>query len=103
LSHDEILKVRVRNPSSGDWWFEGLIQQYPANDNALNAEIYALKCYEDKSGYIAFDRTSEKVYYWCTRQRAITRRSIVGSPINPALGELDHYTFFLTVIIKVEG
>ena len=67
LSHDEILEVRVRNPSSGDWWFEGLIQQHPANDNALNAEIYAVKCYEDKSGYIAFDRTSEKVYYWCTR------------------------------------
>jgi hypothetical protein len=67
LSDDEVLKVRVRNPSKADWWFEGLIQQSPANDNALNAEIYVVKCHEDKSGYIAFDRTSQKVYYWCTR------------------------------------
>jgi hypothetical protein len=67
LSHDEILRVKARKPSSVDWWFEGLIQQSPANDNALNAEIYVVKCGEDKSGFIAFDRTSQRVYYWCTR------------------------------------
>ena len=66
LSDAEIQKVKVQRPSKADWWFEGLIQQSPANDNALNAEIFIVKCHEGESGYIAFDRTSQKVYYWCT-------------------------------------
>jgi len=66
LSNDEVEKVRVRRPSNVDWWFEGLIQQAPANDNALNAEIYVVKCHEDRAGYLALDRTSQRVYFWCT-------------------------------------
>ena len=64
LSHEEILRIKSSKPYNVDWWFEGLIQQHPANDNALNAEIYAVKCGGRKKGYIAFDRTSQKVYYW---------------------------------------
>jgi hypothetical protein len=66
LSDDEILKLKVRHPARADWWFEGLIQQSPANDNALNAEIYTLKCHDDRAGYVAFDRTGPRIYYWCT-------------------------------------
>ena len=66
LANDEIVKVRVRQPSNVDWWFEGLIQQAPANDNALNADIYTVKCHENRAAYLALDRTSQQVYYWCT-------------------------------------
>jgi hypothetical protein len=66
LSNDEVKKIRVRRPSNVEWWFEGLIQQAPANDNALNAEIYTVKCYEDRAGYLALDRTGKRVYFWCT-------------------------------------
>lgn len=64
LSDDEVLKIKLRYPSKANWWFEDLVQQSPSNDNALNAEIYAVKCVGD--GYLAFDRTSQFVYYWCT-------------------------------------
>ena len=67
LPDTEILRVKAPHPSRTDWWFEGLVQQSPANDNALNAEIYVVKCGENKVvGYIALERTTEKVYYWCT-------------------------------------
>jgi hypothetical protein len=67
LSDTEIQKVKVRWPSRTNWWFEGLIQQSPANDNALYAEIYIVQCREKKLGYIAFDLSSQSVFYWCTR------------------------------------
>jgi len=65
LTDREILNLRVGHPSRADWWFENLIQQQPANNNALNAEIYVVKCREDKNGYMAFDHISQMVYYWC--------------------------------------
>jgi hypothetical protein len=65
LSDTEILKVTTPHPSRTDWWFEGLVQQSPANDNALNAEIYVVKCSENRVGHIALERTTDKVYYWC--------------------------------------
>lgn len=66
LSDAEIMKIKVRHPSKVSWWFEGLIQQPPANDNALNAEIYVVECGKDKHGYVAYDRVSPRVYIWCT-------------------------------------
>ena len=66
LTDEEISKVKLKAPKA-NWWFEGLIQQSPANDNALNAEIYAVKCNGD--GYLAFDRTSQRVYYWCMSRK----------------------------------
>lgn len=65
LSDDEILKLKLRYPMRAEWWFEGLIQQSPANDNALNAEIYTVKCHDDRPSYVALDQTSPRVYYWC--------------------------------------
>ncbi|MFA5353405.1 MAG: hypothetical protein WC291_04185 [Thermodesulfovibrionales bacterium] len=66
LTHDEILKMKLRFPSSVDWWFEDLIQQSPANDNALNAEIYIVKRESYKIAYLAVDRVSSRIYYWNT-------------------------------------
>jgi hypothetical protein len=66
LKHDEILKIKLRYPSKVNWWFEGLIQQSPANDNALNAEIYILKREGGKTAYLAVDRVSSRIYYWNT-------------------------------------
>lgn len=64
LTHDEILKIKLRNPSKVNWWFEGLIQQSPANDNALNAEIYVVIRESGKTAYVAVDRVSSQIYYW---------------------------------------
>jgi len=54
-------------PAKVNWWFEVLIQQSPSNDNALNAEVFRVKCNGD--GYLAIDRVSEKAYYWCTNDK----------------------------------
>jgi len=64
LTDNEIRKI-ITQPPLATWWFKGLIQQTPTNDS-LNANIYAMKCHEDKTGYLAFDVTGPKVYYWCT-------------------------------------
>ena len=69
LTAREISNVRISHPSRTDWWFEDLVQQAPANDNALNTnDIYALKYRGNKSGYMAFEEISQRVYrvyYWC--------------------------------------
>ena len=41
MSEKEIMGLRMRSPRSADWWFDGLIQQQPADDPALNAELFA--------------------------------------------------------------
>jgi hypothetical protein len=41
MSEKEIMGLRIRRPRSVDWWFDGLIQQEPADDPALNAELFA--------------------------------------------------------------
>jgi len=58
--------VQVRKPSgSRAWWFEGLIEQQPANDAALYADIYRGDGnIVPRSVVIAFDRTSGRVYAW---------------------------------------
>jgi hypothetical protein len=40
LSSADIETVAIRSPRGAPWWFEGLIQQEPANDSALNANIF---------------------------------------------------------------
>lgn len=64
LTNDEILKIKLRYPNKVNWWFEGLSQQSPANDNALNADIYKIKEEKGKTAYLAIERNSSKVYYW---------------------------------------
>ncbi len=58
--------MRGRAPSrSSGWWFEGLIQRHPANDVALNAELYRGNSRRvARSVMIAFDRASQHIYVW---------------------------------------
>lgn len=67
LTDEEIAKIKMKHPSKVSWWFEGLTQQSPANDNALNSEVFRVNCNGD--GYLASDRVSERVYYWCTGRK----------------------------------
>lgn len=63
LSHQKIERIELRHPwRAGDWWFEGLIQQQPYNDNALNAEIYWAD--DLRNSFLAIDCCSLRVYYW---------------------------------------
>lgn len=65
LPDDEVLSLKYISPQEG-WWFEALVQQTPANDNALNAEIYTSNCLDDKGrAFIAVDRVQPLVFYWC--------------------------------------
>ena len=45
------------------WWFEGLIQQQPANDNALNAELFQGFA-GDAPVLVAIDRVLPQVFIW---------------------------------------
>jgi len=40
LNQKEIKNLNIRPPFFSSWWFEGLIEQQPSNDNALHAEVY---------------------------------------------------------------
>jgi hypothetical protein len=66
LTNEDIQKIKMRYPSKVSWWFEGLIQQSPANDNALNADIYRVKQEGGKTAYMAVDRVSPHIFYWNT-------------------------------------
>lgn len=66
LSHDEIGRLRVPLPWNRERWFEGLTQQAPANDAALNAFIYRSQR-ADYPAFVAIERRSEVVYVWTTR------------------------------------
>jgi hypothetical protein len=58
--------VRVRRPwRSGKWWFEGLIQHHPENDNGLNAALFrGSGTPVPRSVIVAFDRTSDVIFVW---------------------------------------
>jgi hypothetical protein len=66
LSQDEIRRLDVPRPWSRTLWFEGLIQQAPANDAALNARVYVSQR-NDYPALVAVDRLSEAVYVWTAR------------------------------------
>jgi len=40
MSESEISALRIRSPRSASWWFQGIIDQQPANDGALNAKWF---------------------------------------------------------------
>jgi hypothetical protein len=64
LSESEIEKTKFRAPFWASWWFEGPVQQQPANDGALNAVIYRGV---NKSGVISYftcDVEKNKCYWW---------------------------------------
>ena len=65
LSNQEVQALRVRQACTGDWWFEGLIEQQPANDAALNAEIYVGTLSSlGWPHFVAIQRAGSLVYYW---------------------------------------
>jgi hypothetical protein len=65
LSGEEIQKIQFQRRRGVTWWPEGLIQQQPANDGALNAVVYiGIDNVVPTNTYIAFDRTSDYVYAW---------------------------------------
>jgi hypothetical protein len=65
LSDEEIQKVPFQRRRGVTWWPEGLIQQQPANDGALNAVVYiGIDNVVPTNAYIAFERNSNYVYSW---------------------------------------
>ena len=50
-----------RKPRRANWWFEGLIQLQPANDGALNAELFSKT---DTNVSVAVDRLSNSVFVY---------------------------------------
>jgi hypothetical protein len=65
LTWDQTQSIQFRKPFLSSWWFEGPVQQQPANDNALNAEYFKGSCGDGMTSYLALDRTSQKSYWWC--------------------------------------
>lgn len=67
----EASEVNVRRPRwSGRWWFEGLVQQQPANDGALNADLFRGTGEPvPRTEVVAFDRLSQTVYVWTNEAR----------------------------------
>jgi hypothetical protein len=52
-------------PYDASWWFEGLIEQQPANDNALYSDVFVTdNPLENHHTVIAFDKVSSVVYVW---------------------------------------
>jgi hypothetical protein len=65
LSAQEIAALASRCRLEPSWWFEGLIEQQPANDAALYAEVYEASV--DRWGgaaLLAIDRAGPSVYLW---------------------------------------
>jgi hypothetical protein len=65
MSQAEIEDLNAECDFDPGWWFEGLIQQQPANDAALYADLYRASV--SRAGLqlvIAIDRTGSAVYVW---------------------------------------
>jgi hypothetical protein len=55
---------------ASEWWFEGLIEQQPANDGALHAHLFrGTGAAVPRTTIVAFDRFSPDVYVWTTVRR----------------------------------
>ena len=55
----EIGTVRIRRPRGAPWWFEGLIEQQPANDGALHAKVF-----RGVNRVVLLDRTGPSVFVY---------------------------------------
>lgn len=63
--------VRYRAPRrGGGWWFETLIEQHPANDGGLYANLFrGTGAPVPRTTVVAFDRFSPTVYVWTSAIR----------------------------------
>jgi hypothetical protein len=65
LSDLVINNINFPRARGAKWWPEGLIQQQPSNDGALNALLFTGdNVIVPSKTYIAFDRISDDVYIW---------------------------------------
>ena len=65
MSEVEIERLRIRRPRAADWWFDGLIQQQPADDPALNAELFAgAGDVVPRRAIVAFERGTLETYVY---------------------------------------
>ena len=68
LSWDQAKNIRLSSPRNAKWWFDGLIQSQPANDAALNADIYVGNDITiPKKAYLAISKTDDLIYLWIER------------------------------------
>lgn len=65
LSDLEKSNIIIRKPFMASWWFEGIIEQQPANDNALYSNLYKGNCGESMASYLAIPKTGATYYWWC--------------------------------------
>jgi hypothetical protein len=60
--------IHISRPWRASWWFDGLIQREPANDAALNAQLFRKCCDRlQRNIVLAFDRNTPAVYVWTER------------------------------------
>jgi hypothetical protein len=63
--------MELRTPRRGQGWPEGVIQQQPANDGALNATMFCgTGITVPTETCIAFERTTDRVYAWIPYEAA---------------------------------
>lgn len=68
IDDHHVRELELRTPRGGDGWPEGVIQQQPANDGALNAKMFCgAGTIVPTSTCIAFERTTDHVYAWIPR------------------------------------
>lgn len=68
VGDQQVREIELRRPRGSVEWPEGIIQQQPANDGALNANIFCgTGPVVPKSTCIAFDRMTDAVYAWIPR------------------------------------
>lgn len=64
LTPSDIQSLDAKCRFDPDWWFEGLIEQQPANDNALYAELFRGATESSGSVFVAIDRGAPHVFIW---------------------------------------
>ncbi len=68
VSLEEAKNIKPSAPRSAKWWFEGLIQAEPANDSALNADIYIRNDIKiPEKAYLAVSKTDDSIFLWIER------------------------------------
>lgn len=68
VSLEEAKNIKPSVPRSAKWWFKGLVQAQPANDSALNADVYIR--YDIKipeKAYLAVSKTDDSIFLWIER------------------------------------
>lgn len=64
LDESEVQSLDAKCRFGPEWWFDGLVQQHPAHDNGLNAELYRAVDAGGNVVFVAIERTSNRVFLW---------------------------------------